>query len=104
MPSRSLMPRRFDAAAQKRERRVVRYAFDLGEISLLRPVARISDPFLECAIVGEEYQTLAVIVEPPRRIDTLHRDEVGQRAPARPVGELAEHVERLVEGDQHGLR
>ena len=90
-------------AAQESERRGVRYALDLGEIGLLRPATRIGDPLLQRAVVGQEQQTLAVVVEPTCGIDVLRRHEIGECAPALSGGELAEHVEGLVEGDQHAV-
>src|SRR5690606_31681037 len=58
------------------------------------------------AVVGQQQQAFAVVVEPTGRIDVRDADEFGERAARRlaAIGELAEHPVRLVEQDQHGDR
>jgi len=95
----------YDAVAQGIERGLARLALDLNEIGLGQLELRIRDPRLEATVVGQQQQPLAVPIQPPRRIDARHRDELRQRC-ARGgrllVGELAEDVIGFVEEDQAG--
>jgi hypothetical protein len=95
-----------NTATQCVERVRIRPAFDLHEIRLRLLVARIGEPMREFAVVGQQQQSLTVVIETTGRIDIRHADEFGQRAPRRitAVGELAQHAVRLVEQDQHGKR
>lgn len=94
-----------DAVAQGVERGLARLAFDLHEIGLGQLELGIRDPRLEATVVGQQQQPLAVPIEPPRRIDAGHVDELRQRRARRRrllVGELAEDVIGFVEEDQAG--
>ena len=82
----------------------LRAGVDLGEVGLGQLVLRIGDALLEQAVVGEDEQALAVGIEPAGGIHAGHRQALGQGALAGLAGELAEHVEGLVEEDQHGER
>ena len=81
-----------------------RLAFHLHPIGLGLLVARIGQPMGEAAVVGQQQQPFAVVVETAGRVHVRRQPEPGQRRPRRhaAVGELAKHPERLVEGDQHG--
>ena len=94
-----------DAAPQPIERVLAGIALDLHEIGLGQLELRVRDPRLEATVVGQQQQPFAIAVEPPRRIDARHIDELRQRrARARTVhvGELAEDVVRFVEQDYPG--
>jgi len=94
-----------DAVAQGIERGLARLALDVHEIGLGQLELRIRDPRLEATVVGQQQQPLAVPIEPPRRIDAGHLDELRQRRARRRrllVGELAEDVIGFVEEDQAG--
>ena len=58
----------------------VRHAFDLDPVGLRLLVARIGEPCLQRAIVGEDQQALAVGIEAPGGIDARHVDVVLQGA------------------------
>ncbi len=90
------------AASQLTERRFPRYTFHLHPIGLGQLMARVGDARLQATVIGEQQQSLAVVVEPPGGTHARQLDELGECAPAIAVGELAQHVERLVEQDQHG--
>ena len=62
-------------------------------------VFRIGQTMRERTIVGQHQQAFGITIEAPGRVDAGHIDEIGQGATALPVGELAEHVVRLVEKD-----
>src|SRR6266542_4372735 len=57
---------------------------------------------LQRAVVGQEDEALAVVVEPAGGVDAGHGHVVGERPSPGPVRELAEHGVGLVEEDQHG--
>src|SRR5690606_15160479 len=73
------------------------------EVGLAQLVARIGDPVRERTVVGEQQQALAVVVQAPGRIHARRQPELRQRPPRRhaAVGELAQDVEGLVEGEEH---
>jgi hypothetical protein len=94
-----------DALPQPVERGLVGLALDLHEIGLGQLELRIRDPRLEATVVGQQQQPFAVPIQPPRRIDPAHVDELRQRRARRGgarVGELAEDVVGFVEEDQAG--
>lgn len=94
-----------DALSQPVERGGIGIALDLHEIGFRQLELRVRDPRLETTVVGQQQQPFAIAVEPPRRIDARHIDELRQRrARGRTVhvGELAEHVIRFVEQDYPG--
>ncbi len=79
------------------QRLCVRYALDLRPVGLGKLVFWLGDAGLQGAVVGEQQQALAVVVEPTGGAHVRHRNELGQRAPAFLVGELAQDIERFVE-------
>ena len=91
------------AAAKLRELFITRFAFDLNGVSLARLGFRIGETLHQRAFVGEQQQSFAVVVETARRINIRRGDEARERLARRraAVRELAQHVERFVEGDQH---
>ena len=60
-----------DALAQAGQRVFVRRARDARLVGALDAVSRVGEPRREVAVVGEEQQALAVVVEPADRIDVL---------------------------------
>src|SRR3546814_3774783 len=74
-----------------------------SDLGLAQLVARVGDPVRERAVVGEQQQALAVVVQPAGRIDARRQSELRQRAPRRhaAIGELAQDVEGFVEGEEH---
>ncbi len=91
------------ATAQRVELLARGCAFHLHPVGLGLLVARIGQPVRQRTVVGEQQQAFAVVVQPSRRIDARRQAEPGQRRTRRyaAVGELAQDVERFVEGDQH---
>jgi len=83
----------------------MRRAFNLHQVGLVLPVVRIGEPVGQGALVGEQQQAFAVVVQPPSRVDLPGQAEFGQRAPPRraAIGELAQHVEWFVEGNEQGV-
>ncbi|MNV86581.1 hypothetical protein D3C71_1806280 [compost metagenome] len=57
----------------------------------------------EAAVVGEQQQAFTVVVQAPGGIHVGRQAKTGQRRARRlaAIGELAQHVEGLVEGDEH---
>lgn len=90
-----------DAASQRFQCGIVGRAFDLRPVGFREFVFRFSDARLQRAIVGQEQQAFAVVVEPPGSAYPGQCNVIGQRGAAFLVGELAEHIERLVEGNEH---
>jgi len=81
-----------------------RHALHLHPIGLVLLVARIGQAMRQATVVGEQQQAFAVVVQAPCRIHVPGQAETGQRRPRRlaAIGELAQHVEGFVEGDEHG--
>ncbi len=65
--------------------------FHLDEIDLGQLVARVGQPVGQVAVVGEQQQPLAVVIQPAGRVDAGHGHVVGQGGPAFGVGEGGEH-------------
>jgi hypothetical protein len=63
-------------------------------------VARIAEAGLQRAMISEQQQSLAVMVEPARGINAGHRNEIGERHAAGDGTELAQDPVRLVEQQQ----
>src|SRR3546814_10263328 len=85
---------------QRRQRGLVRIALHLDKIGLGHLEAGVGYPRLQAAIVGQQQQSLAVEVEPARRIEAGTVDIGGQRRPGPPrpfIAELAEHAIRRSE-------
>src|SRR5690606_20034591 len=82
-------------------RGLVKLAVDLCEIGFFLLVARVRQPVGQPAVVGQEQQTLTVLVQPSSRIDVLLMDEFSQRGATIGIGELAQHAIRLVQRKQH---
>ena len=92
--NRNFVPR-IGAAYRVTNRFVIRGGYGIFNETLGR-YAR-----LQGAVVGQQEQPLAVVVEAPGRVDAGHRHVVGEGRPSTGIGELAEHAEGLVEEDQH---
>jgi hypothetical protein len=65
---------------------------------------RVGKPVLQCAVAGQQNQTLAIKIEAPRRINISHVNVIRKcpafRATRAGAGrELAQHVERFVEDE-----
>jgi len=91
-------------APQSIQRRLRRLALDLYPIGLGQLVFRIGDPRLQGAVVGEQQQSLAVVVEATRGPHARDGNETGQRLMPLPVGELRQYVVWLVEQDERHVR
>lgn len=87
--------------AQAFQRGVRRRPFDLHPVGFGQLVFRVRNARLQLAVVGEQQQTLAVVVESSSRAYLRYMDELGQGPAAVFVRELAQDIERLVEQDQH---
>jgi len=85
------------AVAQLLQGLVIRHALKLRPVGFPGGAARIAEARLQGAVVGQQEQALAVVVQAASRIDPRHRDEVGEGL--LPLGrtELADHAEGLVE-------
>lgn len=59
--------------------------------------ARIGEPVLQSAIVGEQHQALTVMIKPAARIDIFYGNEI--RKALSVAGKLAEHSIRLMKQD-----
>ncbi|MNR33703.1 hypothetical protein D3C85_1513960 [compost metagenome] len=77
-----------------------RLAFHLHPVGLGQLVLGVGDACLQLPIVGQQQQAFAVTVQPARRINSWHVDEVLQGRAPRLVAELGQDVERFVEQDQ----
>ena len=77
-----------DSGAQCPKRRFVRHAFHLHPVGLGQLVLGVGDPCLQSAIVGEQQQPFAVVVEAARRPHFRQRNKISQRSAACLVGEL----------------
>ncbi len=88
-------------ASQVFEHTLIRHAFYLRPVGLRQFVFWVGDPCLQGAVVGEQQQALAVIVEPPGGTHGRELDEIRERLSSGAVGKLAQHVERLVQQNQH---
>jgi len=89
-----------DAVPQSLQAGIVRDALDLYEVDLRERRARLADASLPGTEIREQQQAFAVVVEAPRGVDALQRDEVAQAAPIVGTGELRQDLERLVQEDQ----
>ena len=78
---------------------VVGAAFHLHQVGLAGLVVGVGDGVLQLAVVGQQHQAFAVIVEAAGRVDLGNGQMVGQRGLAILRGELAQHLERLIEED-----
>src|SRR5690606_33437222 len=74
-------------------------ALNLHKISLGHLEARVRDPRLRLAVVGQKQQPLAVEIETPGGIDPRQVYEVGKRGARSVAAELADHAIGLVEQD-----
>ncbi len=79
---------------------VVGLAFDLRDVRLLDPVARMGEPVRERTVVRQEQHPRCVAVEAPHRHDAdVAADEVDDRRPALRVARGRDRPARLVEQD-----
>ena len=60
---------------------------------------RVGEAMSQSSVVGQEQQAFAVTIEPPRRIDSLDRDEFFEGKSSTCVAELAQDVVGLEKGD-----
>jgi len=88
------------AASQGFEGGGIWQSFDLGPVTLGRAVPRIAETRLQCAVVGQEHQALAVVIQAAGRVDGRHRDEVSQHRSRTRRAELADDIAGLVEEQQ----
>jgi Zn-dependent M28 family amino/carboxypeptidase len=92
----------FNPSPQGLQRLFIWRALDLGPVGLPGAVARVAEPGLQGAVVGQHDQPLAVMVKPASRVHARHRDIVRQRRLPAAAAELAQHPEGLVEKQQSG--
>jgi len=59
--------------------------------------ARIGEPVLQSAIVGEQHQAFTVMIQPAARIDIFYGNEIREALSL--AGKLAEHSIRLMKKD-----
>jgi len=75
------------------------HTLNLRPIGLYKSVARLTNLRLELAVVGQQEEPFAIVIEPAGRVDILVRDELGQGASTIVVAELTEYLVRLIEQD-----
>jgi len=85
------------AVAQLLQGLVIRHALKLRPVGFPGGAARIAEARLQGAVVGQQEQALAVVVQAACGIDSRHRDEVGESLLSSARTELADHAEGLVE-------
>jgi hypothetical protein len=90
------------ALAQPCQRGVRDFPFHLHPVGLGQFPARIADACLQRAAVGQQQQTLGIMIQAPGRMHAGQGNEVRQGRPVLFGAELAEHLEGLVEKDQAG--
>ena len=91
-----------DAFAEPAQRAARRLAFDLGEVLLLDAEARMGQPVREIAVVGEQQQSLGVLVEAPDREDPrLEGHEVRDAATTVRIAGRRHHAGGLVQQEVH---
>ena len=84
----------------RRLRRLVGLAFDLRDVRLLDPVARMGEPVRERAVVRQQQHARRVAVEASHRNDAdIATDEVDDRRPALRIARGRDRPTRLVEQD-----
>src|SRR5690606_41754947 len=81
-----------------------RQTLHLHEVLLLLLETRMGDTVLQPAVVGEQQQPLAVVVQPPGRIHVGYVDAVLQRELVALRAELGQHPEGFIEEDEHEER
>lgn len=72
------------------------HVLHLHQVGLGQLVPGVGEPVGQVAVVGQQQQSLAVLIQPAGRIDPWHGDVVGQGGPALRVGEAAEDAIGLV--------
>ena len=89
-----------DSLGEAPQHLVVGLAFDLRDVCLLDPVARVGEPVREWAVVRQEQHPRRVAVEASHRHDAdLAADEIDDRRPALRVARCRDRPARLVEQD-----
>ena len=63
---------------------------------------RVGEPVRQAAVVGQEKQAFAIVIEPAGRVDVGDWNQRRERRPARRVAELTEHAVGFVECDRCG--
>ena len=63
------------------ERRRIRHALDLDQVSLGVREPRVGEAVRQAAVLGQEQQALAIEVETSRRVDSLDRNQRRERGP-----------------------
>jgi len=86
--------------SQLLQRGLVGLALHLYPVGFPERVPGIAQPRMERAVVGEQQQAFAVVIQPAGRVDVGHGDVIGQGRPAVVGTELAQHAKRLVECQQ----
>jgi len=89
-----------DPLAPPGQGRLIRDAFHLDPIAFGLFVPGMGDAVLQSAVVRQQQQALAILVETPGRIHAWQVDKIGQDGACSGVAELAEHAKRLVEDDE----
>ncbi len=73
-------------------------SFHLRPVDLAQLHPRMADAVLQGAVVGEQHQPFAVVIQPAGRIDLGNGDVVGQAGLFPAAAELAQDVTGLAEG------
>jgi hypothetical protein len=89
-----------DAAGKLAKRCFGDRAFDLREIRFGRLPFWIGEAVVEAAVVGEQQQAFAIVIEAARDVYPRRQRERGQRGPVFRVREFRMDEVRLVERDQ----
>ena len=92
----------FDATAQSRDGGGADQSFHLYQVDLGKLEPRRGDASLQHAVCAQNQQAFGVVVQPSGSAKARRVHEVGERAAALAVGELAEHGVGLVEQDHVG--
>jgi len=79
------------------QRHRINGAFYLYPVGARMGKARVGDLVLQFAVVGEQHQTFAIVIEPARRIDIWDGDVIGEGFLIAIAAELARHLERFIE-------
>lgn len=87
-----------DHARPQRGQRLGRgHVLHLHQVGLGQLVPGVGEPVDQVAVVGEQQQPLAVVIQPAGRVDPWHGDVVGQGGTAFGVGEGGKDVVGLEE-------
>jgi pimeloyl-ACP methyl ester carboxylesterase len=90
------------AAGERAQRRGAGRALDLHPVAARVALARLGERAREGAVVGQQQEPLAVVVEAAGGVDALHRDEAREARVTGLGAEAREHPVRLPEGEDPG--